>query len=99
MPFIDCKINLISTNDAKATTFGITDIKLYDRIVALSTRDNAKLLEQLKSQFKRTINWDKYESKVSLAAPNSYLDFIINPSFQGVNRILFSCLKIMKIQK
>ena len=49
MPFIDCKINLISTNDAKATTFGITDIKLYDRIVALSTRDNAKLLEQLKS--------------------------------------------------
>ena len=57
MPFIDCKINLISTwfdkcvlcNDAKATTFGITDIKLCDRIVALSTRDNAKLLEQLKS--------------------------------------------------
>ena len=29
---------------------------------------------------------NKYEPKVSSEAPNPYLDFLINPSFQGVNR-------------
>ena len=38
-------------NDAKATTFAITDAKLYVPVVTLSTQDNAKLLKQLKSGF------------------------------------------------
>ena len=37
---------------------------------------------------KRTINWNKYQSKVSIEAPDSYLDFLVDPSFQWVN-ILF----------
>ena len=41
---------------AQGTTFSITDTKLYVPIVILSAHDNAKLLEQLKSDFKRTIN-------------------------------------------
>ena len=45
-----------------ATASAITDTKLYVPIVTLSTQDNTKLLEQLKSGFKRTINWDKYQS-------------------------------------
>ena len=45
---------------AQATTFSITDTKPYVSVAALSTDDNAKLLEQLKSGFKRTINWNKY---------------------------------------
>ena len=49
--------------------------------------NNAKLLEQLKSGFKRTINWKKLWLKVSVQAPNAYLDFLINPSFQDVNRV------------
>ena len=44
------------SNDTKATTFVITDTKLYVPVVTLSTQDNAKLLQQLKSGFKRTIN-------------------------------------------
>ena len=68
-------------NDTKATTFAITDTKLYIPVVTLCTQDNAKLFEQLKSGFKRTINWNKYEPKVSAQAPHSYLDFLINPSF------------------
>ena len=43
----------------------ITDTKLYFSGVNLSTQDNAKLLEQLKSGVKRTINWNKYQSKMS----------------------------------
>ena len=53
----------------------------------LPTQNNARLLQHLKSGFKRTINWNKYQSKVSIQAPNPYLDFLIDPSFQGVNRL------------
>ena len=61
MPLFNCKINLILTwsgkcvlsNDAKSTTFAITDTKLYAPTVTLSTQYNAKLLQQLKSGFKR----------------------------------------------
>ena len=49
----------------QATTFKITDTKIYVPVVTLSTQDNAKLLQQLKSGFSRTINWNKYQSKVS----------------------------------
>ena len=55
--------------------------------MTLSTEDNEKLLEQLKSGFKRTINWNKYQSKVSTERQNQYLDFLIDPAFQGVNRL------------
>ena len=45
-----------------------------------------KLLQQLKSGFKKTVNWNKYESSVKKIAQNRYLNYLINPSFQGVNR-------------
>ena len=61
--------------------------KLYVPVVTLSTQDNAKLLQELKSGFKRTINWNKYESSVKTFAQNRYLNYLINPSFQGVNRL------------
>ena len=61
--------------------------QLYVPVVTLSTQDNAKPLQQLKSGFKRTINWNKYQSKLTIPAPNSYLDYSVDPSFQGVNRL------------
>ena len=68
-------------------TFTITDIKLYVPVVTLSTPDNAKLLQQLKLAFKRTINWNKYHPNVTVQEQNWYLDFLMNPSFKVVNRI------------
>ena len=47
----------------QGATFSITDTKLYVPIVILSIQDNVKLLKQLKSDFKRGINWAKYQSK------------------------------------
>ena len=47
------------------TKFKVTDTKICVPLVTLSTQDNAKLLEQLESGFKITINWHKYETKVS----------------------------------
>ena len=62
------------------------ETKLYVPVVTLSIQGNAKLLQQLKSGFKRTINWNKYESRVKTFAQNRYWNYLINPSFQGVNR-------------
>ena len=95
MPLINCGVNLIltlskvciTTNSTGAGKFKITETKLYVPVVTLSTQDNAKLLQQLKSGFKRTINWNKYESNIKTFAQNRYLNHLINPSFQGVNRL------------
>ena len=47
----------IYTNVANQNpTFEITETKLYVPVVTLSTQDNAKLLQQLKLGFKRTVN-------------------------------------------
>ena len=68
--FIKCFI--AATNIAnQGTTFSITDTKLYVPYVTLSTKDKAKLLGQLKSGFKRTVSWNKYQPKVSTERPNN----------------------------
>ena len=54
--------------------------------VISSTQDSDKLLPQLKKGFKRTINWNKYQYKVTRQAQNPYLDYLIEPRFQEVNR-------------
>ena len=56
-------------------------------MLTLSTQDNARLLEQLRSGFKITIDWSKNQTKVSLERKNQYVDFLINPSFQRVDRL------------
>ena len=79
---------MVATNIAnQGATFSITDTKLYIPVATLSAQDNAKPLEQLKSGFKRTINWNKYQAKVSTEKVNQYLDYLIDPSFQGVNSL------------
>ena len=76
----------MATNIAdKVTKFSVTDTKRYVPVVTLSTEDNAKLFEKLKSRFKRTIKRNKYQTKVSTERQNQYLDFLIDPSFQRVN--------------
>ena len=65
----------------------MTDKKLYVPVVTLSTQENIKLLKQLEFGFKRTINRNKYLAKTTNQVQNRYLDFLIDPSFQGVNRL------------
>ena len=100
MPLINCEVNLILTwsstcvitNSTGEVTFAITDTKLYVPVITLSTQDNSKLLEQLKSGFKRIINWNKYLSKLELLEQNPNLNHLVEPSFQGVNRLFFSTI-------
>ena len=46
-------------------TFTTTDTKVHVPVVTLSTQDNVKLLKQLEPDFKRTINWNKYQCKIT----------------------------------
>ena len=55
-------INLCYYGSKGVEQFSITDTKLYVPVVTLSKQNNAKFLPQLKSGFKRTINWNKYQS-------------------------------------
>ena len=98
MPLINGEINLILTwsenfvipNAAanQGTTFAITDTKLHVPVVTLSAGDNGKILQQLKSGFKCTINWNEYQSKTTIQNfPNQYLDYLIDPRFPGVKRL------------
>ena len=96
MPLINCEVNLILTwprdcvitNSSGAGKFEITETRLYVPVVTLSTQNNAKLLQQLKSGFKRAINWNKYQSSIKAYAQNRYLNHLVDPSFQGVNRLI-----------
>ena len=66
MPWIDCEINLILTSyedgifilggiNDQVPKFAITDSKTYVPVVSLSTQENAKPLDQLKSGFKEKL--------------------------------------------
>ena len=67
----------------QAKTFAITGTKIYVPVVILLTSYNTKMLQQLKSGSKRTIKWNKYQSKVTIQRQNQYLDYSIDPGFQG----------------
>ena len=55
---------IVATGTAcQGASFSITDTKLYVPVVTLSIQDNAKMLEQWKSSFRRTFNCNKYQSK------------------------------------
>ena len=80
---INCEISLQSKWSGKSIsifdavtyqnpTFQINDTKLY--VLA----EKIKLLKQLESGFKRTINWNKYLAKTTNQVQNRYLDFLIN---------------------
>ena len=98
MLLINCEIELIWTSSRNSfiistdhenqiPTFTITETTLHVPVVTLLTQDNSRLLPQLKHGFKRTINWNKYISKPELLAQNTNLNYLIEPRFQGVDRL------------
>ena len=77
-----------STGEGK---FLVTKTRLYVPVVTLSTQDNAKLHQRLKSGFRRTINWNKYQSNPKTYAQNIYLNHLVDPSFQEVKQ---TCINV-----
>ena len=98
---INCKIELILTwsencvlvdmtvanNSLAGLEFQIRDTKLFIPVVTLSKENDTKLLEQLKSEFKRTVKWNKCRSQMTVQSNNNNLNYLIDPTFMKVNRL------------
>ena len=70
-------------------TFEITDVKLYVPVVTLSKENDTKLLEQLKSGFKRTIKWNKYRSQMTIQPKNNNLNYLIDPTQMSIDYLFY----------
>ena len=68
-------------------TFQITVKKLYVPVVTLSTENDKKLLEQLRTGFKRTIKWNKYRSAMTNQTKDYNFNYLIDTTFTKVNRL------------
>ena len=88
MPLINCKIHLknstkncVMSNIGVNTTFKITS--------TLSTKDKVNLTKQLNEEFKRSVYWNKYKSKIDTKPANdqTLTSFPLDASFQGVTRL------------
>ena len=92
MLLINCKVelslswdpNCVLSNLVGASTFTITDAKLYVPIVTLSTEDNAKLSKLLSERFKRPVHWNKYKIIPNKTYDkNDYIRELLDASYQG----------------
>ena len=79
--------NVYEIDNPKNATFKVADVKLFVPVVTLSIENDIKLLEQLKTGFKRTIKWNKYRSQMSIQLQNNKLNYLIDPTFTNVNRL------------
>ena len=60
---------------------------MYVPIVTLSKENDTKLLEELKSGFKRIIKWNECRSQVTIQPQNNNLNYLTDPTFMNVNRL------------
>ena len=107
MPLINCKIHLelnwtknyVMCSVAGVTAFKITSAKLHVPVGTLSTKDNVNLTKQLNEGFKRSVYWNEYESKIETKNldNNNPTRFLLDASFQGVNRLFSFLLSITLI--
>ena len=56
-------------------------------MLQLLLENGKKLLEQLKSGFKRTVKWNKYRSHMTVKSNSNNLNYLIDPTFTKVNRL------------
>ena len=101
IPLINCEVEIILTwskncvladmtvanNPPTGLEFQITEKNLYVQVVTLSKENDIKLLEKLKSGFKKTIKWNKYRSQMTIQNDNNNLNYLIDPTFTNVNRL------------
>ena len=52
-------------DNSASAIFQITDTKFYFPVLTLSAENDKRLLEQLRTVFKRTIKWNKYRSEMT----------------------------------
>ena len=81
----DANPAVAAVNNPANATFKIIYTKLYVSVVTLSTKDDNKLLEQLKLGFKRSIRWNRYRSEMPNQSKTNNLNYLMDPTFNKVN--------------
>ena len=77
--------NVYEIDNPENAIFEIADTKLYVPVVTLSKENDIKVLQQLKSGFKRTTKWNKYKTQMTIQPKNNNLNYLIDPIFINVN--------------
>ena len=98
MSLINCKIKLnltwkkecVLSTDAGNAVFIINDTKMYVPVVTLSKEDNKDFIEKQNKGFQKSIYWNEYKTKelTENADANVFKYINLDPSFQGVNRLI-----------
>ena len=87
------KGSVISDNAADSK-FKITKTELYVPVVTLNTEDNNKLKQLLDTEFKRTVYWNEYKSKIKTITQanndNNYKRTLLDAAIAGVNKLFVS---------
>ena len=110
IPLINCEIELIlncskncvlaymtiANNPPTGLEFENKDTKLYVPVVSLSKENDIKLLDQLKSGFKRTVQWNKYRSQMTIQSNNDNLNYLIDPTLTKVNSLFVLSFEIIE---
>ena len=79
-----CWSSYWAPSDAK---FKITYKIICSCCYFIKKKNDIKLLEKLKSGFKKTIKWNKYRSQMTIQPQNNNLNYLIDPTFTNVNRL------------
>ena len=79
--------NLPEIRAPTSSTFFVVDAKSYVPVVTLPTQDDNKLLQQLKTGFKRTVTWIKCRSERSYQSKNNNSSYPIDPKFNKAYRL------------
>ena len=77
----------------------IADTKLYVPVVTILTQDDNKLLQRLKTGFKQTIKWNKYKSEICNQTKNNNLNYLIDPTFNKVNKLFVLSYEMRTIER
>ena len=87
------KTSVISDNDG-ASNFKITKTELYAPVVTLKAEDNNKCNQLLDTDFKRTVYWNEYKSKIETISQvvddHNYKITFLDTKIPGVNRLFVS---------
>ena len=71
----------------------ITTTKLYVPVVTVLRNDQIKFLENMTQGFKRTISRNKYRSEITTQTENNNFDYLIDPTFENINRLFVLSFK------
>ena len=61
--------------------------------MTLSINDSIKFLDSIKQGFNRTMSRNKFRFKITTQPKNNNLDYLIDPIFRNINRLLVLSFK------